>query len=109
MLVESIVRKTLGLKTHCVKKVAEEHGEMVAYLVPNKKCKVVCSSCGKQGRGYDTLKERRWKHVPLRGIPVTLIYSPRRVECCNCGIRVEAMPWTQGKNPLSLHLSVVLA
>ena len=109
MLVESIVRKTLGLKTHCVKKVAEEHGEMVAYLVPNKKCKVVCSSCGKQGRGYDTLKERRWKHVPLWGIPVTLIYSPRRVECCNCGIRVEAMPWTQGKSPLSLHLSVVLA
>ena len=109
MLVESIVRKTLGLKTHCVKKVAEEHGEMVVYLVPNKKCKVVCSSCGKQGRGYDTLKERRWKHVPLWGIPVTLIYSPRRVECCNCGIRVEAMPWTQGKSPLSLHLSVVLA
>jgi len=109
MLVESIVRKTLGLKTHCVKKVTEERGEMVVYLVPNRRCKIICSSCGKKGPGYDTLKERRWKHVPLWGIPVTLIYSPRRVECCNCGIRVETMPWTQGKSPLSLHLSVVLA
>lgn len=109
MLVESIVRRTLGLKAHCVKKVTEERGEMVVYLVPNKRCKVVCSSCGKKGPGYDTLKERRWRHVPFWGIPVTLVYSPRRVECWNCGIRVEAMPWTQGKSSLSVHLSVVLA
>jgi len=109
MLVESIVRKTLGLKAHCVKKVIEEDGEMVVYLVPNRRYKIVCSSCGKKGPGYDTLKERRWKHVPLWGIPVTLVYSPRRVECGTCGIREEAIPWTQGKSPISLHLSVVLA
>ncbi|MBW1716353.1 MAG: ISL3 family transposase [Deltaproteobacteria bacterium] len=109
MLIESIVRKTLGLKRHCVKRVTEEHGEIVVYLFPDRRCKVVCSSCGRKGPGYDTLKERRWKHVPLWGIPVTLVYSPRRVECSNCGIRVEAIPWTQGKSPLSLPLSVVLA
>ena len=109
MLVESIVRKTLGLKRHSVKKVTEEQDEIVVYLVPDRRCKVVCSSCGRQGPGYDTLKERHWKHVPLWGIPVTLVYSPRRVECINCGIKVEAIPWTQGKSPLSLPLSVVLA
>lgn len=109
MLVESIVRKTLGLKRHCVKKVVEEHGEMVVYLFPDRRCKVVCSSCGSQGPGYDTLKERRWKHVPFWGIPVILVYSPRRVKCSNCGIKVEAIPWTQGKSPLSLPLSMVLA
>ena len=97
MLVESIVRKTLGLKRHCVKKVVEEHGEIVVYLFPDRRCKVVCSSCGSRGPGYDTLKERRWKHVPFWGIPVTLVYSPRRVECTNCGIKVEAIPWTQPK------------
>ena len=109
MLVESIIRKTLGLKRHCVKKVVEEHGEIVVYLLPDRRCKIVCSSCGRQGPGYDTLKRRRWKHVPLWGIPVTLVYSPRRIECSNCGIKVEAIPWTQGKSPLSLPLSVVLA
>jgi transposase len=109
MLVESIVRKTLGLKRHCVKKVVEEHSEIVVYLFPDRRCKVVCSSCGSKGPGYDTLKERHWTHIPLWGIPVTLVYSPRRIECSNCGIKVEAIPWTQGKSPLSLPLSVVLA
>ena len=109
MLVESIIRKTLGLKRHCVNKVTEERGEIVVYLVPDRRCKVVCSCCGGQGPGYDTLKERCWKHVPFWGIPVSLVYAPRRVECSTCGVRVEAMPWTQGKSPLSLPLSVVLA
>ena len=109
MLVESIVRKTLGLKRHCIKKVTEEHDEIVVYLFPDKRCRIICSSCGNKGPGYDTLKERRWKHVPLWGIPVTLAYSPRRLQCINCGIKVEAIPWTQGKSPLSLPLSVVLA
>jgi transposase len=109
MLVESIIRKTLGLKRHCVKKVAEEHGEIVVYLIPDRRCRLICSNCGDKGSGYDTLKERRWKHVPLWGIPVTLVYSPRRVECMNCGIKVEEIPWTKGKSPLSLPLSVVLA
>ena len=78
MLVESIVRKTLGLKRHCVKKVTEEHGEIVVYLIPDRRCRLICSNCGGKGSGYDTLKERRWKHVPLWGIPVTLVYSPRK-------------------------------
>ena len=37
MLVESIVRKTLGLKRHCVKKVTEEQGEIVVYLIPDRR------------------------------------------------------------------------
>jgi len=109
MLVESIVRKTLGLKRHCVKKITEEHGEIVVYLFPDGRCRLICSCCSRKGPGYDTLKERRWKHVPLWGIPVTLAYSPRRLQCINCGIKVEAIPWTQGKSPLSLPLSMVLA
>lgn len=109
MLVESIVRKTLGLKRHCVKGVREKDGHLLVYLVPDKRHKLICSQCGGKGRGYDTLTERQWKHVPLWGIPVLLIYQPRRVECATCGIRVEAIPWTQGKSPLSVYLSVFLA
>ena len=43
MLVESIVRKTLGLKRHCIKKVTEEHGEIVVYLFPDGRCRLICS------------------------------------------------------------------
>jgi transposase len=92
-----------------VKKVREEHGHLVIFLAPDGRCKLVCSCCHRKGPGYDTLTERRWKHVPFWGIPVTLVYSPRRVQCPNCGIKVEAIPWTQGKSPLSVPLSIVLA
>jgi len=78
-------------------------------LAPDKRYKLICSHCGSKGPGYDTLKERQWKHVPLWGIPVFLVYSPRRVNCANCGAKVEAIPWTQGKSPVSIPLGVVLA
>ena len=82
---------------------------MFIYLVPDKRFRLICSSCAGKGPGYDTLKERHWKHVPFWGIPVILVYAPRRVECKRCGVKVEAIPWTQGKSSLSLPLSVVLA
>jgi transposase len=109
MLVESIVRKTLGLKRHCVKEVKEKEGQLLVYLVPDKRYKPICSQCGAKGSGYDTLNERQWKHVPLWGIPVVLIYKPRRVKCAACGIKVESIAWTQGKSHLSVPLSVFLA
>jgi transposase len=109
MLIESIIRKTLGLKRHCVKTVKEKNGCLLISLKPDRRFKLLCSHCGSKGPGYDTLKERQWKHVPLWGIPVILLYAPRRIECKNCGVKVEAIPWTQGKSPLSLPLSVVLA
>ena len=67
MLIESIVRKTLGLKKHCVKSVKEKDGCLMVFLAPDKRYKLVCSQCGARGPGYDTLKERTWKHVPLWG------------------------------------------
>jgi len=109
MLIESIVRNTLGLKRHCVKKVIEMDGELLVYLAPNKRYKIICSHCGGKGPGYDTLKERQWKHVPIWGIPVNLVYKPRRVKCDSCGIKEELIPWSQGKSPLSIYLSVFLA
>jgi len=109
MLVESIVRKTLGLKRHRVKKVTEDRGHLIVWLSPDGRFKPICSQCKAKGPGYDTLKERRWKHVPLWGIPVVLVYAPRRIACANCGVKVEAIPWTQGKSPLSFPLSMVLA
>ena len=39
--------------------------------------------------------------MPLWGIKVFLVYAPRRVDCSNCGVRVELMPWAIGKRPLT--------
>jgi transposase len=47
--------------------------------------------------------------VPLWGLPVELEYAPARVRCRRCGIKVERIPWTRGKSPLTDALVVVLA
>jgi len=61
----------------------------------------VCSCCGCKRPGYDTLPERRFEFIPMWGNRVFFVYAPRRVECSDCGIRVEKMPWVEGKHRLT--------
>jgi len=39
-----------------------------------------------------------FEFIPVWNIPVWLSYTMRRVSCPDCGIKVEAVPWAQGKN-----------
>lgn len=59
--------------------------------------KPTCSGCGKRRPGYDKLRERTWEFVPLWQIVVLFVYAPRRVNCPDCGVVVEHIPWADGK------------
>lgn len=109
MLVASLVRKALALKSHRVVKVSEVDGRVVVDLVKVRRRRLECSGCLQRCPGYDRLAERRWRHVPLWGIPVQLRYRPWRVDCGDCGVKVEAIPWSAGKSPIAVPLMVVLA
>jgi len=109
MLMESIIKKTLGFKSHRVESVMLREEMLVAQIVPRKGSRPVCSRCGRKVSGYDSLMERTWRHIPCWGIPVCLVYRPRRGKCPTCGVKVEAMPWSRGKSFLSMPLIVVLA
>jgi transposase len=109
MHLESLVRKTLGLKGHRVEKVSEQGGEIVVILRASRRSRPVCSHCSRKMPGYDTRAERHWRHVPIWGIPVVLVYRPRRGKCPHCGITIEKMTWNQGKCRTSLPLIVVIA
>jgi len=109
MLVESIIKKTLGVKSHRISRVDIEEGSLVAFIVSRKGSRPTCSVCGRKAPCYDTLSERSWRHVPCWGIPVFFRYSPRRCSCARCGVKVEAMPWSLGKSRLSLPFIVVLS
>jgi transposase len=61
----------------------------------------ICSDCGEVRPGYDRLPERRFEFVPLWGIAVYFVYAMRRVECPTCGVKVEQVPWCDGKNQLT--------
>lgn len=60
-----------------------------------------CSQCKEPAPGYDRQAERSFQFVPLWGITTFFIYSPRRLECPECGIHVEYLPWALGKRPLT--------
>jgi transposase len=61
----------------------------------------ICSECGRKRPGYDRLPTRRFEFVPMWGIKVFFVYAPRRVDCPTCGVRVERMPWSEGKHRLT--------
>lgn len=68
-----------------------------------------CSICEKPASTYDHLPQRAWKHVPPWGIGTRMFYRPRRVDCVEHGVRVEALPWSEGKRPWTLSMMVFLA
>lgn len=60
--------------------------------------RAICSGCGRKRAGYDRLPPRTFEYVPLWGIAVWFVYSMRRVECPDCGVTVEQVPWAEGKS-----------
>jgi transposase len=59
-----------------------------------------CSGCQQAAPGYDQLGERRFHFIPLWGYGVELVYRMRRVACPACGVKVESVPWAEGKQTL---------
>ena len=70
----------------------------------------VCSGCNRRCPGCDRLSTpRRFDFMPLWMIPVVLIYHMRRVDCPACGVRVEQVPWAEGKSSLTTEFKWFLA
>ena len=69
-----------------------------------------CSGCEQRRPGYDRLPNARlFEFVPLWGIAVFFSYVMRRVECPECGVVVEKVPWAQGKQRLTHSYAWFLA
>ena len=76
---------------------------------PRRGSKGVCSGCGHRGSTYDTGSPRRFDFVPLWGISVVLIYAMRRINCPHCGVKVERVPWAQGKSSMTIAMELFLS
>lgn len=70
-------------------------------IQPRTNGRAVCSGCGRTAPGYDRLPERRFEFVPLWQIAVYFVYAMRRVNCPTCGVKVERVPWCDGKHSLT--------
>ena len=79
-------------------------------MEPRRNSRPLCSGCGQARPGYDReAKPRRFAFVPLWGMAVFFLYAMRRVDCPQCGVKVERVPWADGKNHLTITYQVFLA
>ena len=83
--------------------------ELLVDIVPRANSWLICSTCGRLCRGYDTLGPRRFEFVPMWGIKVFFIYVMRRCNCPDCGVVVEMVPWSDGKQQLTKTYAWFLA
>ncbi|MBT3725824.1 MAG: ISL3 family transposase [Gammaproteobacteria bacterium] len=70
-------------------------------LHPRSNSRPICSGCDHKRPGYDRTPERRFEFIPMWGHKVFFCYRPRRVDCPDCGVKVERMPWVSGKRRLT--------
>jgi len=82
---------------------------LVVDIVPRKNGLAECSVCGEPAPIYDHLDERQFAFVPLWNIPVYFGYTMRRVDCPEHGVRVERIPWAEGKSHLTKPFQLFLA
>lgn len=73
--------------------------------------RAICSRCGAARRRHHDLRggERRWRAPDAWQVQTVLIAKLRRVDCRQCGIRTEAVPWARAGSRYTrgLELQVV--
>ena len=79
----------------------DEGTVLLVWLRPRKGSRPVCSGCGGRGRVHDRLDEREFEYVPFWGFLVFFVYRRRRVNCPSCGVKVERVPWCDGKQQMT--------
>jgi transposase len=96
MLMETFMRKQLGLKAHTVTRVEETGGYLIVHIDRLGGRLLRCGVCRQRCRKVHSVrKAREWRDLSMRKLPLKLRYRPRRVECPRCGLRVEDFPWAE--------------
>jgi transposase len=110
VLIETFLRKQLGLKAHTVTKVEEAERYMIVHIDRLGHRLLRCGVCRQRClKVHSVRKAREWRDLSMRKLPLKLRYRPRRVECPRCGLRVEDFPWADPWARVTTALSNAVA
>lgn len=114
LLIETVLNKCYKFKSFVYRnsRLGEDKAglkKIVVDVFSRKNSQGQCSQCLEKGPVYDHLEERRFLFVPLWGFKVELSYMPRRINCKLCGVKVEWLPWSEGKSHLTNAFRIFLA
>ena len=104
------VQPVKGFVYEAVRYSREMPDTIEAAVVPRQGSKGRCSSCGRACATYDHAPQPRvWIMPPLFKFTLVAIYTMRRVDCPDCGVVVEKVPWATGKHSLCDGFRLLLA
>lgn len=114
MRIETLLNKVYRLKSFVYKDAKIEsigrRDAIVVNIVPRKNGLPICSSCLNAGPVYDHMpEERQFQFIPIWNMPVYFYYRMRRVDCKECGVKVEQVPWAEGKSHITKPFALFLA
>ena len=97
MLIETFIRKELGLKAHRVTAIEQTDEELVVCIERLGNRHLRCAVCRQPVQQvHDVCREREWQDLRMRDVRMVLRYQPRRLRCPRgCGVHVEAIPWAE--------------
>ena len=110
VLIQTFIRKQLRLKAHTVTQVEETEECMIVQIDRLGKRLLRCGVCRQRCREVHSVrKQREWRDLSMRKLPLKLRYRPRRVDCPRCGVRVEEFPWAEPWARVTTALSNAVA
>ena len=113
MRVQSILNrcyrhKSFVYSSFCWERIGKKES-LVVQIEPRRNGVAECSTCGQSASVYDHRDERLFAFVPLWNIPVYFRYRMRRVNCPEHGVRIERIPWADGKSHVTKPFQLFLA
>jgi len=113
MLIKTVLNKIEKHKGFIYGRITLEEGARARLIIevrPDQRCKALCSSCEQPCPCYDKMPNTRYfQFPPLWGLLVFFAYVMRRVDCPRCGVKVEKVPWADGKSPTTKSYAWFLA
>lgn len=109
MLIKTLLNKCYPVKNFVYGTVSLVNDRVIVQVSRRQNSQGQCSQCYRHAPGYDRLKERRFKFIPLWGFKVEFVYTPHRVHCFEHGVIIEHMPWADGKSPICEPFKIFLA
>ena len=109
MLIKTLLNDCYPVKRFVYGKTSLRGNVISIEIATRKGSRGLCSDCSCECPGYDKLKERRFRFIPLWGYDIEFVYGPRRVECSKHGVIVERLPWAEGKSPICEPFKIFLA
>ncbi|ULN39627.1 ISL3 family transposase [Mycolicibacterium crocinum] len=93
MRVSTAFNRLLQIPGATVTEVAIGDGDIEVHLRP--RARLLRCPCGKRVRAVYDRRRRRWRHLDLARCRLWLVYDIRRLNCPDCGVVTEELPWAR--------------